>query len=966
MKKNINTKYKVNNTAADIIILLLLLLIAGAALCFFWKDLNRSLTRDDMQPIAYVTFKHNSAQRKFSDRMIWDRLKQKSDVYNYDTIRTADKSEATLHFPDESTLDIDENTLIQIYVNENGETMIDVSTGKLNMSTGETAKPVTIKSGKNKVIVKQNSTIKTVVQATTSSDGTIEPNSFQVEVNGGRAAVTTPAGAEQSLSTGDAIAMDNAGNAAVIEGVTVLKPGSSEQVLSFTGEPQNIDFAWKNHSSDRSLVIVEIATDPLFGTIATTKTVEDEESCTLSLAVGTYWWRIYTASSEKSETGKIEIVDAGPVTPLAPADEAQYSYRKNVPSVRLSWSENTKADAYELKVSTQSDLYSSYLTQELTRPGFVLDNLPEGTYYWSVTPHFAFDTEGQAHASAIRSFSIVHKEALIAPVLIAPAPDAFVDYAGKQKVSLSWKESVDAQRYTVTVFADKSLTKPIITQETAMAWCTVADTSLFRPGRYYWTVTLTDSEGSVSPQAEVRSFIATNGPVVQENAFPPDRYTVQADRSDNLTYRWNSNVPFATTLQIASDRTFKNIIYAVPATAHTKSGLNLRAGTYYWRLHAKDESNVTVDSTPYQLTVMPQLPAPVVQFPVDGKKYILKHNGSLTCAWQPVNGAGYYAVTLTDSANRTVFARDALFQTQFTIETHRLQKGTYTLTVRPFTDKTDRSSFRSGAQTACSFIMVQPNPVKLLAPLQDSTIDGISAALSPASAEWDADHKAVQSYFILSRTRTALPASFDKAQTVERMYNGKLTSKSGLLQTGEPVVMCVHNPESALQLVSLAPGTYYWTVCALDKDGGDLTPETCRSFTVSPVQQLAAPSLTAPDADRLFDAEAIIKSHTITFTWDAVPDATTYTFTLYSVGVVNGAKKQLLTRSIASGESRSAQADMVDLNEGTFLWTVRADRYIEGNYRLQSGTTAERTFTIDLPDMGAPVVDEPEGILYGQ
>ena len=68
-------------------VLVIIICLAGSALSVwqFWNELNRSLEKLNEEPIATITFKYNTAQRKFSDNLVWDRLRQNSPVYNGDT-----------------------------------------------------------------------------------------------------------------------------------------------------------------------------------------------------------------------------------------------------------------------------------------------------------------------------------------------------------------------------------------------------------------------------------------------------------------------------------------------------------------------------------------------------------------------------------------------------------------------------------------------------------------------------------------------------------------------------------------------------------------------------------------------------------------------------------------------------------------------------------------------------------------
>ena len=133
MKKKRSTRSR----AKDLLVTLLCLSGATISLWLFWKDFTAVLEKLNDTPIATVTWKYKAAQRKFSDRLIWDRLQQDSLVYNGDTIRTAAGAETTVTF-EHSELQLGENTIIQIQVDTDGMTSVNLSGGNLsaNASSG--------------------------------------------------------------------------------------------------------------------------------------------------------------------------------------------------------------------------------------------------------------------------------------------------------------------------------------------------------------------------------------------------------------------------------------------------------------------------------------------------------------------------------------------------------------------------------------------------------------------------------------------------------------------------------------------------------------------------------------------------------------------------------------------------------------------------------------------------------------
>src|SRR5574344_576138 len=122
----------------------------------FYHSFFRSLTKLNEEPIATITFKYKTAQRKFLSRVVWDRLRQNSPVYNGDTIHTSDLSEATIWFTDGNTMDLSENTMAQVFVKEDktlgaeltgGQAVVDSSGARSGMTLGSGGVQVQIHAG---------------------------------------------------------------------------------------------------------------------------------------------------------------------------------------------------------------------------------------------------------------------------------------------------------------------------------------------------------------------------------------------------------------------------------------------------------------------------------------------------------------------------------------------------------------------------------------------------------------------------------------------------------------------------------------------------------------------------------------------------------------------------------------------------------------------------------------------------
>ena len=169
MKKN--SKSKVNNPFADVVAVVLCVAFFLFSNYCLVKNLNSSFGKNTSNPIGTITFKYKTAQRKLSDTMTWDRLQNNSPVYDGDMIRTADLSQATIHFPNGEVLELEENTLIQASKPRFGKERMKIKfefgsmsfktdTAQSNSSQLKKLKPIVIQKGETIIYLEENSEIK--------------------------------------------------------------------------------------------------------------------------------------------------------------------------------------------------------------------------------------------------------------------------------------------------------------------------------------------------------------------------------------------------------------------------------------------------------------------------------------------------------------------------------------------------------------------------------------------------------------------------------------------------------------------------------------------------------------------------------------------------------------------------------------------------------------------------------------
>jgi len=128
----------------DLFIIVFFLSIAVASLYLFRLDLLNTFRLQNVEPAGTVVIKKNTVQRRLDDRVIWDRLNTESPVYVGDLIRVADVSAATLYIKGNS-IELDENTLIQIVLSPDGEGLqIKMTSGTVAVFAEKGAEKVSI------------------------------------------------------------------------------------------------------------------------------------------------------------------------------------------------------------------------------------------------------------------------------------------------------------------------------------------------------------------------------------------------------------------------------------------------------------------------------------------------------------------------------------------------------------------------------------------------------------------------------------------------------------------------------------------------------------------------------------------------------------------------------------------------------------------------------------------------------
>ena len=384
--------------------LVILFCLSGAAMCLylFYLDLFSTINSINKTPVGTITIKYNTVQRRYADRILWDRLAVTSPVYQGDLIRVAEVSSATLNI-NENSIDLEENTLIRIQQSRNafdtGDSLvIELREGTLGISAGEQGGNIKLNLMGREIETGPG----TVLTAVAGTDG------LKLSVSEGTA-LFIQEGQTRELSSGTMVTLDQDGGEKLDPAVVVRQPHSSSRYLKPGPEPVPVSFSWNRINLDTgSRLRLEIASDRNFSNLY--RVIENlDSSADTAFPAGLWFWRISFTGGDNVKhilsNGRLTVTEAAGPLLISPVRDSTYRYRDTLPVLRFQWSQIEGASSYILEVASTPDFTNPEI-RKLVPAFFINSSLGSGPWYWRVMPVFPGDYEGRAAFSPASSFRI--------------------------------------------------------------------------------------------------------------------------------------------------------------------------------------------------------------------------------------------------------------------------------------------------------------------------------------------------------------------------------------------------------------------------------------------------------------------------------------------------------------------------------------------------------------------------------
>jgi hypothetical protein len=913
----------------DIGVTIAVCLASAFFLWLFWKDLNSTAVRNGGKPLGSIVFRKRSATRRSPTGLNWERLQNNFPVFEGDTIRTADFSEAAIHFDDGTTLDLSDNSMIKLnYLGT--EEIMDFREGSITLTGGSGRK---ITAGGRTVTFSEDARV------SFSREG----DEISIGVEGGTATVTGTDGASETITENNELVMNaETGEYTVVQRPLLPRnPPQNARYVTWGSAAVSVPFSWQSAPGTAAAtgVLLELSRT---GDFAVYESFPAGEAASLAVLrePGVWFWRLKSGEngSNISQTRRFSLMAESPVKLILPAEQASFQYRKIPPAIPFSWGSSANATGYILEVAAEPEFRTPILRTRTQLTSLRVNALDEGTWYWRVIPVVQAEPIGTPWNGEVRRIRIVKKDEMLPLVLTTPTDGNLFQTQVMEGRGLpfSWEPHPEAVGYELAVADNSGLNNPrvLLSPDKTFLFAGRSNArALEKPGVWYWSVRWKDEEGNFSPWSSVRKMQGIDGKVAIKLTFPPDGYLIADSLSGNTRFAWKSNVPARTVFLVAQDMAFQELLYSETVQTETMLGQEWKPGTYFWRLRTfNNDGTVFLETPPRGFSVKEPFPGPRLYTPIPGRVLIYQEGGEPQfLTWEKIDGVDHYGVRIFPEGSETpVYQRSLVTDTRLELPVNDMPNGSYRIKIQGFAIEKPGATRLIGLIGEASFTLRKISPVELTSPVNGAQYEGLSAFRQGIVLEW---------------TGKDIPES-------------PLLTVSKSADMGNPVFKKQGAGQNEL-IRRMPPGEYYWTVTG-SVEGFDVSARQPRRFVVRPIPPLPPPALVIPEDRTVFNADFFRTQRTLTFAWEPVAGATHYALAFYK-----GREKEPLFVTPPLVKPEYLLEDLSVLERGEIRWAVWAEGRDSEGFVEQPGKEGDRRFTVDIPEMKSPDVKTGE-VYYGR
>lgn len=607
--------------------------------------------------------------------------------------------------------------------------------------------------------------------------------------------------------------------------------------------------------------------------------------------------------------------------------------------------------------------------------------LSPGTYYWKLFTRSSPENFDSGRLDIVQSN---------ASRALYPANGSSISLQpGKREMHFSWIVPEEAEAVLLEAADNPEMTRPRLFQlirRTKNGRGTYKSAEL-GTGKWYWRIqpvfhkriwegaeysavnSFVISEAAEQPVDRNKSASSAmennpSGGTAPRNIFPPDNFTIEANRTPDLLFTWKSPFPQGNRFQIAEHPDFTgSIVLNEEVSGSNFQCRRLKPGTYYWRLAANAAADTAENSSrPSRLVVIPSLPGPNLRTPAESEKLRIQEGIPVRFSWeQPEYANDYNFGIYIEGREQPLREVSSIHNNSVMVYFDSKTAGRFRWTVQGFTAATETASRRIGLisqgyfsvnldsrmaqgdqiswtipriSNMQSFMGEVVSPIRLIYPVSGVNIPGVQALRAPLQALWSSSEPLRNIKLIVSRTTDPL---------------------------SDPRAIVKYTSGTSTEFPSLGEGIWYWIIQADTYELHGTTPGDPFWLNVLPIPQLPVPGIIQPAGDSVIDLEQLMKDRNIIFKWDTVNGANSYILSLYR----DNTSPALIFTSLPQTNTSFTFDNLTLLNGGNYLWQVEAIYRSESGVIEQRGAIVQNSFTIEIQH-SSDFQTHTTGTLYGQ
>lgn len=619
-------------------------------------------------PIAQIYFKKKIAQRRYSDSVIWEHLQDQSKLYNEDIIRTENGAVAIINFDNEGpTVQIEENTMIQIFASKDGELNLSLTGGNVSIDTTQAKGRVQVKLGNGSVVN---------LEKGSRMSASNEAGKDSIVIQEGTGSVVSENGDEEIIPAGSTIKIDENGKRSNVP-VSVDNLTTPYKVLKFADEEKKVEFNIKSDSKiNGNKIIVETSKSPDFTNIIEKQIVKIDDKIQVSADSGNVYYRVYTEDNkEEAFVGKVVVETVSRPVLISPKSNVVFESVNLMPEILFSWDSGSYCDYSIIEIFDENDVKNPVLRKKVFGTSYKVSNLNEGNFFWHIIPHYIVNTDFDVKPTDDFKFTIIKQNENISPMLSVPTVESEIILSEEDKsILFAWKSDIKESEYNLQISKDLNFENVIIESQTnSLKQNLDLNINKLSAGKYYWRVSRID-ENNKKFFSSVRDFtVKEYVPLQTQLVYPPENFTIESSRCSMTHFAWKLSDLFdaencISVFEVSENQKFDSVVQNVKTSELSLRGINLNPGKYFWRIKVleKKSNNEIFTTLPRALVVVKELQIPFILEPINNKITHLFSNNSIKVIWKKVDGADYYKVKLFDALTDVVLSQsDSVYDNSY-------------------------------------------------------------------------------------------------------------------------------------------------------------------------------------------------------------------------------------------------------------------------------------------------------------